>query len=107
MLNAMLEVESALARGRQVAVQLQHLDAQLAAARSTLGESRRRYAEGLGDYLPVLTALTTVQTIEQTRVSGQRQLLSQRVQLARALGGAWTTELEAPPLPMPEAEDGE
>lgn len=102
LLTAMLEVENALALERQLVVQGENLRDQLSAARSTLRESRRRYAEGLSDYLPVLTALQSVQATEQNILTTQRQLLSQRVQLARALGGTWTLELEPPELPLPE-----
>lgn len=102
LLTAMLEVENSLAQERQLGVQYESLRSQLDAARATLGESRRRYSEGLGDYLPVLTALSSVQRLEQTLLTTERQLLSQRIQLARALGGEWTRDLEAPRLPNPE-----
>lgn len=107
LLTAILEVESALAQERQALVQIENLERQLEAARATLRESRRRYAEGLSDYLPVLTALQNAQRIEQSALAAQRQLLSNRVQLARALGGAWTVELERSELPMPTQEESE
>ena len=108
LLTAMLEVENALAQERQIAVQMTHLDGQLEATRATLTEAQRRYREGLSDYLPVLTALSGVQGIEQQRLASERQFLSQRVQLARALGGTWTVDLEAPRLPEPaDASDDE
>lgn len=106
LLTAMLEVENALALERQLVVQHENLTEQLEAAQGTLRESRRRYAQGLSDYLPVLTALQSVQVTQQNLLTTRRQLLSQRVQLARALGGTWTLELEQPRLPLPEpAED--
>ncbi|MFK7991399.1 MAG: efflux transporter outer membrane subunit [Sandaracinaceae bacterium] len=105
LLTAMLEVENALAQERQIAVQITHLDGQLEATRATLNEAQRRYREGLSDYLPVLTALSSVQGIEQQRLATERQFLSQRVQLARALGGTWTVDLEPPRLPEPQGED--
>ena len=105
LLTALLEVEGALAREAQIRSQLSSLDDQLAAARSTLTASRRRYSEGLSDYLPVLTALTSVQRLERSVVGTRRQLLSQRVQLARALGGAWTRDLEPPRLPSPRSDE--
>lgn len=110
LLTAVLEVENALALERQQMVNIENLGQQLAAARATLEESRRRYAEGLSDYLPVLTALTAVQRIEQSRLAAERQALSQRVQLVRALGGAWSTDLRPPdlgPAPMDEAREAE
>jgi len=33
---------------------------------------------------------------EQTLLSSKRQLISHRIQLCRALGGTWTTELDKP-----------
>lgn len=107
LLNAMLEVESALAQERQAMVQIENLEVQLEAARAALHESRRRYAEGLSDYLPVLTQLVAVQRLEQSILATRRAVLSQRVQLARALGGTWTTELEPPALPLPAPADEE
>ncbi|MGE0785226.1 MAG: efflux transporter outer membrane subunit [Sandaracinaceae bacterium] len=107
LLTALFEVESSLTQERQLAAQIASLEDQLSAANATLFESRRRYSEGLSDYLPVLTALSAVQRTEQSILAARRQLLSQRVQLARALGGSWSSELEAPRLPEPEerAED--
>lgn len=106
-LTAMLEVENALAQERQLSAQISNLEDQLTAARATLVESRRRYREGLSDYLPVLTALSATQRTEQSILASRRQLLSQRVQLARALGGAWTAELEPPRLPDPQPQEDE
>ncbi|MGF1465782.1 MAG: efflux transporter outer membrane subunit [Sandaracinaceae bacterium] len=96
LLTAILEVENALALERQQLVNITNLEDQLDNARAQLRESRRRYAEGLSDYLPVITALVTVQSVEQSLLTARREALSQRVQLVRALGGAWTAELEAP-----------
>ena len=104
LLTAMNEVESALVQERQTGIQIEQLESQLEATRATLTESRRRYQLGLSDYLPVLTALAAVQRQEQSILQSQRQALSQRVQLARALGGSWTAELERPRLPDPEPE---
>jgi outer membrane protein TolC len=53
-----------------------------------------RYANGLSDYLPVLAALESLQTVERSQIVAERQLLSFRVQLHRALGGTWTLVLE-------------
>jgi multidrug efflux system outer membrane protein len=53
-----------------------------------------RYANGLSDYLPVLAALESLQRVERSRILAERQLLSFRVQLYRALGGTWTLALE-------------
>lgn len=95
-LQALLEVENALALERQQSRNLALLETQLEQARAALDEARSRYREGLTDYLPVLTALQARQRLEQGLISARRQLLSHRVQLHRALGGNWTEELVRP-----------
>jgi NodT family efflux transporter outer membrane factor (OMF) lipoprotein len=97
MLTAAQEVEAALAQERLQRAQLEVLAARFEAAHATLESSRERYASGLLDgYLQVLTALSAEQQAEQALLQARRQLLSHRVQLYRALGGDWSTELEAP-----------
>ena len=51
---------------------------------------------GLSDYLLVITALQGLQRSQINLLQAQRQMLSYRVQLCRALGGAWTSELDPP-----------
>lgn len=91
-LTAFGEVENALARETQQREQLAALERQLAFARDALRESEKRYMKGASDYLPVLTALASVQRLERSVLSGRRELLVQRVALYRALGGRWTSE---------------
>lgn len=92
-LTALKEVEDALTMERYQRTYLARLDHQLALSRTTLDEARVRYMNGLGDYLPVLTALAGVQKLELSQLTARRQLLSYRVQLYRALGGVWTQDL--------------
>ncbi|PKN56276.1 MAG: RND transporter [Deltaproteobacteria bacterium HGW-Deltaproteobacteria-14] len=95
-LQALLDVDNALvseARQREnVALQQRQLEL----ARQSLAEAQSRYANGLTDYLNVLTSLRTAQQSEQALLAAERQLLGYRVQLYRALGGAWTRDLKAP-----------
>ena len=95
-LTALQEVEDALVSEAHQTELVGELEAQLEVARATMEEAQRHYANGLSDYLPVLTALQTLQSTEQTLLSARRQVLSYRVELCRALGGSWMTEL-APP----------
>lgn len=102
LLVAMREVEDALV---QEETQRRHLDQlllQTEVAGAALREARERYTAGLSDYLPVLTAMGAHQTAQRQELSARRLLLSHRIQLHRALGGHWTSELEPP-----EVEDGE
>ena len=94
-LDALREVEDALVQERQQTEHLARLDAQLATSQTLFDESRARYLEGVGDYLPVLSALRSLQQAEQTRLSAHRQQLSYRVQLHRALGGDLPAEAPA------------
>ena len=94
MLRALQEVEDALIQERKQAEFLIELEKQAELARDTLREARMRYANGLSDYLPVLAALEALQTVERSQIVAERQLLSFRVQLYRALGGTWTLALE-------------
>jgi multidrug efflux system outer membrane protein len=95
-LNALLEVESSLVLERQERLRIQYLEDNFRLANVTLEATRDRYRAGLSDFLPVLTALATRQVSELELVSARRQLVSYRVQLYRALGGAWPEEFGEP-----------
>lgn len=99
-LQALTEVENALALERQARLQIAVVESQLQIATETLESARDRYRQGLSDFLPVLTALQALQQIELSLVTAKRQLLAARVQLYRALGGTWTDRL------VPPAEEG-
>ena len=95
-LTALREVEDALEQERGQAEYIMALDEQLSLAQRTLDEAKARYVNGLNDYLPVLTSLRSLHSAQTTRLSAERQLLSYRVQLHRALGGTWTAKLARP-----------
>ena len=95
-LTALLEVESSLTLERQERLRIQYLEDEFRLANITLEATRDRYRAGLSDFLPVLTALATRQISELQLVSSRRQLVSYRVQLYRALGGAWPEEFGEP-----------
>ena len=95
-ITALQEVEDALAREREQKQLLSRLDEQIGLAEATLTRARESYLGGLADYLTVLTALQTVQTLERNRLAARGRLLSFRVQLHRALGGSWTDRIGAP-----------
>jgi multidrug efflux system outer membrane protein len=95
-LTALFEVESSLTLERQERLRIQFLEEEFRLASITLEATRDRYRAGLSDFLPVLTALATRQLSELQLVSSRRQLVSYRVQLYRALGGAWPEEFGEP-----------
>lgn len=96
LLTALVEVEGALVMERQAGQQIEILEAQLDTARKTLDAARSRFAAGIGNYLTTLTALRSLQQVEQNLLAARRRLLAQRVQVYRALGSSWTQELKAP-----------
>jgi outer membrane protein TolC len=55
----------------------------------TLRQAEEQYVLGQTNYLTVLVALRNLQQLEQQKISAQRQWLSHRVLLCRALGGSW------------------
>jgi len=95
-LTALIEVESSLVLERQGRLRIQYLEDEFRLAGITLEATRDRYRAGLSDFLPVLTALATRQISELQLVAAKRQLVSYRVQLYRALGGAWPEEFGEP-----------
>jgi len=95
--TAVQEVEDALVLEAKQGEYIEALKTQLEAARSAYDESLARYRKGLNDYLPVLSALTSVQLLERGLVQAEHDLLVYRVQLHLALGGTWMREeLEDP-----------
>ncbi len=88
-LTALREVEDALVQEVRRREHFERLNRQLELAQRLLEDSRARYLEGVSDYLPVITAVRSVQALEQGLLSVRRQLISDRIQLYRALGGDW------------------
>lgn len=93
-LRGLGEVQDALVAESAAREELTARRTQLTLAQQTLDEARARYLSGVGDYLPVLSALGSLQQVEQQVVAQQRAVLAQRVGLHRALGGGWTAALQ-------------
>jgi NodT family efflux transporter outer membrane factor (OMF) lipoprotein len=86
-LAALAEVEDALIREERQREFLARLDSQLEMAALVTGRVRDRYLRGTEEYLRVLNALLTQQDLERTRLTAHQQLLQDRIDLYRALGG--------------------
>jgi NodT family efflux transporter outer membrane factor (OMF) lipoprotein len=92
-LTAIEEVEPALCQERRQLELLEATEKEIAIARANLTATRNRYAQGLTDYLPVLAAIQSLQNLEREIITRDRQLISIRILLYRALGGSpLTTE---------------
>ena len=87
-LTAIEETENGIWQEKYQAELLDSLADQLQISQANLTETRNRYMQGLTDYLPVLTALQSLQRLEREVLTQNRQLLITRVHLYRALGGA-------------------
>jgi multidrug efflux system outer membrane protein len=92
-LTAVTEVENALVREEKQMAHIRALERQYDAAQHALVEARERYRNGLSDYLPILTQLLTVQSLERDLLQKRTQRLVYRLSLYRALGGNWPREL--------------
>lgn len=103
-LEAVREVEDALAGDVGQGRLLASLDAQLKEAEATVARERKRYLQGDSDYLSVLDALRSRQSLERQIVTARREQLAQRIGLARALAGGWT--VDAPDVAAGDAQEG-
>jgi NodT family efflux transporter outer membrane factor (OMF) lipoprotein len=91
--TAVKEVQDALVNESHQKRYIELLEDQLRVARISLYEARQRYLKGLSDYLTYVSQLTSVQSLERQIVQERGTLLTDRVDLHRALGGDWTKEL--------------
>jgi len=98
-LEAVEEVENSLRQEQEQSKLLVALEEQLRVAKSLLEQTRNRYLHGVNDYLPVLSALVSVQNLERTLIRQQRVRLSYRLQLYHALGGSPFQPLSSQSLP--------
>ena len=88
-LSAFQEVENALVNNYATGQRVERLAETAQATGATLRLTTARYLVGLTDYLPVLTAQRADFDISNRLLAAQRQLLTDRISLARALGGDW------------------
>lgn len=91
-LNAVQEVEDALIREEKQRLYIQETQTRLEYAQKALAAARDRYARGVSDFLPVLSALKTVEDLGIECIRAKRDLLLYRVALYKALGGTWEKE---------------
>jgi outer membrane protein, multidrug efflux system len=92
-LTAVREVEDALVTESTQMEHIERLKQVIETSRKALEQASIRYRHGLNDYLPVLTQILTVQDLERNFIEQQTILLVNRVDLYRALGATWTSEL--------------
>jgi NodT family efflux transporter outer membrane factor (OMF) lipoprotein len=88
-LSAFQEVEDALVNNAATQQRVAYLAETAMATQATLRLTTERYLAGITDYLPVLTAQRTDFDVQSRLLAAQRQLLADRISLARSLGGNW------------------
>ncbi len=88
-LAAFREVEDALAAGRTGLERIARLGEREEASAAALRLALDRYLQGLSEYLPVLTAQGLHFDAQSQLLAARRQIIADRITLARALGGAW------------------
>ena len=92
--TAVKEVEDALVSEEKRRLHIRALELQMNAAKRALDQADERYRRGLSDYLPVLTQILSVQTLERNLIERRTDLLTDRIRLYRALGGMWMKDME-------------
>ena len=97
-LSALREVEDALDRERNQIDLLDEIALQLTIAAQQLQAARTSYGDGVAEYLDVITAVQTQQSLQRQQVTATKQLLGYRATLYRSLGGTWMRSLEPPPV---------
>jgi NodT family efflux transporter outer membrane factor (OMF) lipoprotein len=107
-LRSFQEIEDALSGNRTLAAKILRLQEQESATAAAQRLTFDRYMNGLSDYLPVLTSQIFNFNSRSQLLAAQRQLLSQRISLARALGGSWmASQLETDHQQLSEAGEAE
>ncbi len=92
MLNAFQEVETALVAETNNTVKATALEQQRQINQKNLRLTRDNYLYGLTDSRDLVNSQILQLEILRQQLNNQRQQLSNRITLARALGGSWTSE---------------
>lgn len=89
-LEAIREVQDALANIDGQQERIARLKDELDAAQQARDQARLRYLKGQSDYLNFITQERNVQGLQRNMVGAQADLLSYRIALYRALGAGWS-----------------
>jgi len=92
-LTSLQEVEDALTQERRQAEYLSNLEIQLDLAQKVAERTRENYIKGQLDYLRVLEALVSLQSLERNCLNAKQQLISDRIDLCKAIAGGWAMKV--------------
>lgn len=88
-LNAIGEVENAFVNEKKQKEYIIAVRKNRDASQASYDESFMRYRKGVNTYLPVLTALTSLQSLEDELIKAEQDALIYRINLYKALGRGW------------------
>ena len=91
-LDAMCEVEDAMVQEQRQRDFIASLNKQLKLAGQVIERVRDRYLQGTVDYQRVLDALLSQQELQRNLLTAKLDLVQDRIDLCRALGGGWALE---------------
>jgi len=94
-LEALQDVETALAQEQQQTQLLENLNVQLRLARQTYERNGQSFIKGQIDYIRVLESLQSLQALERSVVRAQRTLIQRRIDLYRSIAGPCDLPLPA------------
>ena len=89
-LEAVRRVQDAQIQESKQGDNVKTLRAEVELGKRVLNEAKQLYEQGNTDYLAVLTALANLEELEHASILAQRILLSNRIEVYRALGGTWS-----------------
>ncbi len=89
-LEAVKEVENALVQERQQRLFVDNMERQVELARQSSSIIKLRYINGVSDFLRVLSAMLSQQSLERNLLQSQQQLIQYRIDLYRALAGKFS-----------------
>lgn len=99
-LTALNEIENALVQENKQRELIESLEKQAVLSGYVIERTRDSYTKGALDYLRVLDALLSQQSLQRNYLQAHRQLFDYRINLCRALGSGWDM------TPPPTAELG-
>ncbi len=99
-LTALQEVETALIKEQQQALLVSSLNKQLVLSRQAYQQIQLRYQYGGMDFLRILSAQLSVQTLERSQIHAARELIDFRIDLYKALAGGWSVKTPIAHMPV-------
>tara|TARA_Y100001970_G_scaffold235033_1_gene293774 strand:- start:180 stop:1601 length:1422 start_codon:yes stop_codon:yes gene_type:complete len=95
-LNALEEIQTSITYEKLFVEEISQTKEQINLAKANLNEAKSRYINGLIEYLEVINAIQTLQSLERALVSLKSSALTNRISLYKGLGGHWVDSIKKP-----------